>query len=97
MKRRYLLLAVLVSSVLLLAGFQAGGLRHMVTARLSGYGENLPVSTAATGEFTAAISHDNTMIEYTLSYSNLEGGPAIGAHIHFGQWWSNGGVIAFLC
>lgn len=42
------------------------------------------------------ITHDESAIEYTLSYENLEGTTTAAAHIHLGQRDVNGGVIAFL-
>ncbi len=39
---------------------------------------------------------DGTQIEFTLKYADLEGTPTA-AHIHFGQRFANGGIIATLC
>ena len=36
------------------------------------------------------------VIDYTLSYSDLEA-PALVAHIHFGNRFTSGGISAFLC
>jgi hypothetical protein len=66
-------------------------------AKLSGFEENPDLSTAASGEFEAKISNDETSIEYELSYEDIEGGTATVAHIHLGKRGINGGVIAFLC
>ena len=54
------------------------------------------VSTVATGQFDARISHDETEIDYVLSYADLEGAVQQ-AHIHFGRRGTNGGISAFLC
>jgi hypothetical protein len=62
---------------------------------LIGYQEVPSVSTAASGEFDARIL-DNSTIEYTLSYTGLEGAVQQ-AHIHFGQLSVNGGISVFLC
>jgi hypothetical protein len=64
--------------------------------KLDGYQEVLPVSTGASGEFKAKVSKDETSIEYTLSYSGLEG-EVRQAHIHFGQAGVNGGIMVWLC
>lgn len=65
-------------------------------ANLSGYNEVPAISTAASGEFNARISHDDTAIAFELSYDGLEGS-VTAAHIHLGQRDVNGGVVAFLC
>jgi CHRD domain len=67
-----------------------------IEATLSGYSEVPPISTNATGTFTATVSANPTRIDYTLAYSNLSS-MASAAHIHFGQQAVNGGVVAFLC
>jgi hypothetical protein len=36
-------------------------------------------------------------LTYTLTYRDLRGTSTTGAHIHFGNDGTNGGVIAFLC
>jgi len=66
-------------------------------AKLRGFQEVPAISTAGSGEFRGKISQDGTSIEYELSYSGLEGGPVLFAHIHLGQRSANGGVIVFLC
>jgi hypothetical protein len=53
------------------------------------------VSTIADGRFRAKLR--NGVLEYTLTYSNIEGGTATQAHIHFAEEHVGGGVIAFLC
>lgn len=67
---------------------------NSVGARLGGYQEVPSISTTGRGTFTAKLK--NGQIEYTLSYSNLEG-TAQQAHIHLGQPGVNGAVVAFLC
>ena len=95
--KKLLAVALLCVCLLGLTAFQTADRQHFVRARLTGYGENKPISTVATGELTAQISADESTITYTLTYRNIEGGTALFSHIHFGQWWTNGGVIAFLC
>jgi CHRD domain-containing protein len=63
-------------------------------ASLIGYQEVPAISTEATGEFRAQVG-PGPVIEYTLSYSNIQN--AFAAHIHPGQTGVNGGVGAFLC
>lgn len=70
---------------------------RQMKASLTGYQEVPAVSTTGTGELLARISNDETSIEYTLTYQNLEGTTTAAAHIHLGQRDVNGGVIAFLC
>ena len=66
-------------------------------ARLSGYNEVPSVSTTGSGQFQARIADDQSSLDYTLSYQNLEGTTTAAAHIHLGQPAVNGGVSAFLC
>lgn len=70
---------------------------RMMKADLTGFQEVPAVSTTGSGELLASIAHDESSIDYTLSYQNLEGTTTAAAHIHLGQRGVNGGVIAFLC
>ncbi len=63
---------------------------------LSGYEEVPAVSTAAEAQFRARINRDGTEIQYSLSYSGLEG-DVQQSHIHLGQKGANGGITVFLC
>jgi len=64
---------------------------------LTGYEEAPNVlSTTGNGEFHARISHDDTRIQYQLSYSDLEGN-VTQAHIHLGAKGIVGGISVFLC
>lgn len=65
-------------------------------ATLSSLDEVPALSTTGTGEFRAKVVR-NSVIEYKLTYSGIEGGPVAAAHIHFGRAGVNGGIIAFLC
>lgn len=69
---------------------------RMMKADLTGFQEVPAVSSTGTGELLASIAHDESSIEYTLSYQDLEGTASM-AHIHLGQTSVNGGIIAFLC
>lgn len=66
-------------------------------AKLLGFEEVPAISSTGTGEFRAKIDEANQIIEYELSYENLEGTITNAAHIHIGQKSVNGGVVAFLC
>jgi CHRD domain-containing protein len=74
------------------------------SAKLVGYNEVPSNSTTGHGRFRARVLGNPDRIEYTLKYEDLEGpvtpvtNTASGqAHIHFGQWFANGGISAFLC
>jgi CHRD domain len=100
MRRRSILLAVAVLAAGLLVASLAGasdGKKNLKSDDLTGYQENPDVSSTGTGSFTATIDDDAQTISYELSYSGLEGGNALFAHIHFGKRAVNGGVSAFLC
>jgi len=61
---------------------------------MNGFNEVTPKLTNATGMFTGTINGDH--IDFTLTFSNLTGNPAV-AHLHFGQRQVSGGVFLFLC
>lgn len=65
-------------------------------ADLEGFEEPPSISTIASGEFRAKISHDESSFEYKLSYEDLEG-TVTQAHIHVGQRGVNGGIAIWLC
>ena len=96
MKRTYVLfVAAVASATLLLVGGPLGATQGgTFKADLIGYEEVPAVSTAATGEFRAKVGA-GPVIDYTLTYSNIQN--AFAAHIHLGQKDVNGGVSAFLC
>ena len=99
MKRARLVALILVlvvgAGVSVAATASAGG-GIPIEATLSGYSEVPPISTAATGTFTATVTGNPATITYTLTYSNLSS-TASASHIHFGQEAVAGGVVAFLC
>jgi hypothetical protein len=69
-------------------------------ADLDGFTEVPAVSSTGTGEFEARLSVNDageTILEYELSYENLEGTTTAAAHVHIGQKSVNGGVSYFLC
>jgi CHRD domain len=95
--RASLVLTVLVAAV---AGLAAPALAKdsadRLEARLRGFNEVPPVSTAASGNFKATINTVSNSISYELSYSGLEG-DVRQAHIHFGQKGVAGGISIWLC
>src|SRR5918993_955642 len=100
--KRHPRVTALVAAIAVLAIFFVAGPAmpdrggRMMKARLSGFQEVPAVSSTGTGELLARIADDQSSIEYTLSYQDLEGTASM-AHIHLGQTSVNGGVIAFLC
>jgi len=69
---------------------------EQIGALLTGYEESPSVSTTASGEFTATIAPDGSVITYTESYSGLQA-PVTQSHIHVGQLGVNGSIVIFLC
>jgi len=65
-------------------------------ANLDGYQEVPSVATRAVGVFSAKSNSLRTEVEYTLSYSNMQGN-VTQAHIHFAQIAANGPIIIWLC
>ena len=95
MKRKaFLLTVVLLSTVTALAVFTDSFKKIKQT--LTGYQEVPSVSTTATGEFRGQINDEGTAVDWTLTYSDLEGAVQQ-SHIHFGQSGVNGGITVFLC
>ena len=71
---------------------------NTATARLTGYQETpLTINSPGSGEFKARISHDETSIEYVLTYRDLSASPPTQAHIHFGRPAISGQIVFFLC
>ena len=62
-----------------------------------GSGSTGSLSTPATGEFRAKLTNDETQLEWTLSYSGIEGGTVTQAHPHFAQTHVGGGIFGFFC
>jgi hypothetical protein len=96
------LLAILTAAALALGVSGAAAAngethRNSFKANLSGYQEVPAISSTASGKVTLTINPAETQIAYTLTYSALQGGGALAAHIHFAQRSVNGAVVAFLC
>jgi hypothetical protein len=65
-------------------------------AILTGYDRVPPISTTGSGKFSGLIRPDESGIEFTFSYADLQA-PPTEVHIHFGQEGVNGGSMAHLC
>ncbi len=71
-------------------------LAQRIHANCDGYQVVSSQSTNGSAIFKAKVDRANKTIEYTLTYSNLEG-DIIQSHIHFSRPGSNGGIVLFLC
>jgi hypothetical protein len=87
--------ALTVAIVAIVGVVSANGLRQW-SARMQGINEVPALSTTANGKFTAEISHDESSVDWELSYDELEG-TVQQAHIHVGQPGVNGGISVWLC
>jgi len=84
---------------------KADGDRNSFRAQLNGYNEIVggpgestgSVSTRARGTFRAKLRRSPARLEFTLTYSGMEGGTVTAAHPHFAQQHVGGGVFAFFC
>jgi hypothetical protein len=91
------IMGALAVGVLAAIGSADDGPSGQARTELSTYMEVPSLSTTATGQFRARIESNPTRIEYSLTYSGLEGGQVSQAHIHFAQAGVNGGISAWLC
>lgn len=94
MKKRILLVAVLILTVLIVVVIpqRIKDIREF----LNGYEEVPAISSPGNGEFRARINAGDTSITYQLWYTDLEA-PITQAHIHFGQEGVSGGISVWLC
>ena len=89
-------LAVLLTlSLILVLGQKGSNESHK--ADLSGYEEVPAISSTGTGTLRLKVNDDSQLVEYDLSYENLEGTITSASHIHLGQKSVNGGVMVFFC
>src|SRR5712671_525549 len=88
--------AVLLAMVLVGAVIVGAAGPRKGHADLSGYGENLTLSSPASGSLDVEISKDGKSLEYTLSYEGLPTS-VLFSHIHLGRPAINGGIMVFLC
>jgi len=91
------LAVLLILSLMLVLGQSSKGSNESHKADLTGYEEVPAISSTGTGELRLKVDEDSQLIEYELSYENLEGTTTTASHIHLGQKSVNGGVIAFFC
>jgi hypothetical protein len=100
-RKRYLYVVALVVLAALAGGSYATGFggKHRVKAdRLSGFQEPPAVFSNGTGSFKATINQGASPpnITFELTYSNLSA-PATIAHIHFGNRFTSGAIVVWLC
>lgn len=69
---------------------------NRISARLIGYDEVPSVSTPASGRFQGTIAHDDSAIDYTLTFDGIES-TVNQSHIHFAQKDVNGVIVVWLC
>jgi hypothetical protein len=86
----------LLGVVMTVSAVAVAGGGSKTKAKLSGFEEVPAVITTGKGKLKLRINKSTDTIDYTLSYSELEG-TAAQAHIHIGQRTANGSVAAFLC
>ncbi len=97
MKPRIVVLVALAAVAAMLGAPTLAVAKQKFKAELDGFQETpLTLSTTGTGEFRAQVNNDET-IEYELTYSDIQFGSVLFAHIHLGRPGITGGVIAFLC
>jgi hypothetical protein len=111
MRRRAIYVALIVGALAALTGGSyalANGDdgKNSFKSKLNGYNEVVggpaegstgSVSTLARGEFRAKLTNDQTRLEWTLTYSGIEGGTVSAAHPHFAQRHVGGGIFGFFC
>jgi hypothetical protein len=88
-------LGIMTAFLIVLAASPAAR-AEQIKASLIGFQEVPSVSTVASGEFDATISEDEQSIDYTLTYSGLQGTVTQG-HIHVAQRGVNGSIVIWLC
>src|SRR5215204_5300110 len=91
------LAVVLTLSLALVSASRMGASNESHKAKLTGFEEVPSVSSTGTGELRLKVFEDAQIIEYELTYEDLEGTTTSASHIHLGQEGVNGGVVAFLC
>lgn len=96
--------AVIAASAALANGKGEG--KNTFKAELNGYNEVVggpgaastgSVSTVAEGTFRAKLKDNPPRLEFTLTYSGIEGGTVTQAHPHFAQRHVGAGVFGFFC
>ena len=108
MKRRVLIAALVFGAVVAVVGgatalAKSGDDEGTFRASLNGFNEVVggpgpgtgSVFTGARGTFVAEVHGDH--LDFTLTYSGIEGGTVTQAHPHFAQEHVGGGIFGFLC
>jgi hypothetical protein len=90
--RRLSIFALVIPLLALVARAQ-----NVFTARLTGFHEAPAVVSAGSGHAHLTISQDESSIAWEATYSGLEGGDVLFAHVHIGQPNVAGGIAAFFC
>src|SRR4029078_6090687 len=96
--RRLLGMSIVVIALVSATGIvlAQGGFKK-ISEILTGYEETpSAVSTTGNGTFNARISNDESRVDWTLTYNDLEGAVQQ-SHIHFGQKGVTGPISVFLC
>jgi hypothetical protein len=88
--------ALLVAAGVYAVAGSGSGNPNVAPVTMIGYLEAPSISTNAMGTFEATIDDAAHEIQYTLSYSGLEG-DVRQSHIHFGQRSVSAGISAWLC
>jgi hypothetical protein len=94
--RRIVSMGASVMMAAVTAGVFAQSGPDKVSATLNGPGEVPIVSTPAQGSFKADIDDAGDAVDWSLTYSGLQA-PVSQAHIHFGQSFTTGGIVVWLC
>jgi hypothetical protein len=93
-RRRIIMVTIVLAGA---AGAAYGQGTRNWSATLSGFDEYpSTLSTTGRGSFRARISADQTRVDWTLRYQDLEAAIRQ-AHIHFGDVHTQGGISVFLC
>ena len=95
MNRKALLVSVILFTLVGAAAPFTDAFKR-IKETLTGYEEVPSISTRATGVFSGRIDNQESKLDWTLSYSDLEGAVQQ-SHIHFGNKGVNGGITVFLC
>lgn len=94
--RKTLGVVVATSAVLGVGAVAVAGGGSDIRETLTGYEENMAVSTPGVGEFRARIDRRDEEIRYTLSFEGIPT-EVRQAHIHFEKRTNNGPIVAWLC
>jgi CHRD domain-containing protein len=97
MKARAVLMGLVSTMFLTSSSHSAENGTKVFQALLDGYTETPAVSSTGSGAFRATLNTAEDELSYELTYSGLEGGNTLFAHVHLGQVGVAGGVMFFLC